>query len=96
MAWKKCPVTGKRSYSSKASARQRARTMKNRLRIYFCSHCCAWHMTKQTGPYRGQVGYTKKPNKISRRAVKIPRRKRPKANLHEVHEALAKKEAAKK
>ena len=94
MHWKICPVTGKRGYTSKAKARKTAGGMKERLRLYFCDHCKAWHLTKHDGTYQRRKGYTKKPSKV--KAGYSKRLRGPRADMAKVEEAIAKKEAAKK
>ena len=91
-------MTRKRGYASKAAARKAARVMKERLRIYVCRHCGLWHMTKE--PINRVIadakrGYIKKAAH-PRQEGKVPKTKRPRADLKKVEEALRKKEEAKR
>jgi hypothetical protein len=54
----KCPVTGKRKYSTEGEALQTAAHQianydaPKQLRAYRCSYCEAWHLTKNAGRKR--------------------------------------------
>jgi hypothetical protein len=50
----KCPVTGKRKYTTEGealatAAHQVATANAPELKAYLCSWCGAWHLTKTTG-----------------------------------------------
>lgn len=49
-----CPKTGKRCFESKRAAKQGAKTVHNRFRVYFCRHCRHFHITSLRVPTRGR------------------------------------------
>jgi hypothetical protein len=44
-----CDATGKRSHASRKAAKRACRKVGNRFRVYCCTHCGGWHITKRVG-----------------------------------------------
>lgn len=45
LAWRACPVDGKRIFSSRRQARRATAAVHWRIRIYWCEDARGWHVT---------------------------------------------------
>jgi hypothetical protein len=67
---KSCPNTGKRCYGSKEAARRGIKKLSKSMRVYRCTFCKYWHLTKQA--YANETRFVRR----QRRAYEQPKPKR--------------------